>query len=80
MKINVPPEIFGGNPAGLMDRLGLHVDRAPSSSDELWEVSANPTDLIDAKTLHGPGLKRSRFDLCTPPTPNVPGGGCQLTW
>ncbi|WP_067891760.1 hypothetical protein [Nocardia vaccinii] len=74
MKISVPPQMYGGNPAGLLERLGLRVDRAPSESDTDWEVSAKPIDLIKAQTLHGPALKRSRFDVSRAPTPTVPGG------
>ncbi len=39
----------------------------------MWEVSAKHTDLVSAQTLHGPALKRSRFDVSPAPTPDVPG-------
>ncbi|MBF6302803.1 hypothetical protein IU459_35510 [Nocardia amamiensis] len=51
MKIDLPPQLYGGNPAGFLDYLGLRVDRRPSGSTPDWEVSAKPVDLVEAKTL-----------------------------
>ncbi len=74
MKIELPPQIYGGDPDGFLEYFGLRVDRRPSGSATDWEVSAKPVDLVDVKTLHGPALKRSRFDVSSAPTPGVPGG------
>ncbi|MGW0323961.1 hypothetical protein [Nocardia sp. NPDC003183] len=74
MKIDLPPEMYGGNPAGLIEHLGLRVDRRPAGKDSVWEVIVNPIDLVEATTLHGPPLSRSRFDLSGVPKPGVPGG------
>lgn len=74
MKIDLPPEIFGGNPAGLIEYLGLDIVHRPAAPSTAWEVSATSVDLVEAQTLHGPALKRSRFDISTVPTPGVPGG------
>lgn len=74
MKIDVPPEMYGNNPAGFIDHLDLVAERCPTGSDTVWEVSAKHTDLVSAQTLHGPALKRSRFDVSPAPTPDVPGG------
>jgi hypothetical protein len=74
MKIDVPPEIFGNDPAGFIDHLGLVVQQRTASADTVWEVSAKQNDLVSAQTLHGPALKRSRFDVSAAPTPSVPGG------
>lgn len=74
MKIDIPPEMFGNNPAGFIDHLGLVVQQRPTGADTVWEVSAKHTDLVSAQTLHGPALKRSRFDVSPEPTPDVPGG------
>ncbi|MGU3502505.1 hypothetical protein [Mycobacterium sp. C31M] len=74
MRISVPQEMFGNNPEGFIDHLGLVVQQRPSGVDTEWEVSAKNTDLVYAQTLHGPALKRSRFDVSPAPTPEVPGG------
>jgi hypothetical protein len=76
MKIDLPPQMFGGNPAGLIDYCGLFVLNQPTAPDTVWEVSAQPIDLVKAQTLHGPPLKkrRRRFDVLKVPTPAVPGG------
>jgi hypothetical protein len=74
MKIDLPPEISGGNPAWLLDYLGLDVVEAPTPPDTTWVVSVRQVDLVKAQTLHGPALNRSRFDVSATPTPQVPGG------
>lgn len=74
MKIDVPPQMYGGNPAGLLEHFGLQVDSGPSKSGTEWEISLDRFDLIKAQTLHGPALKRSRFDISQAPTPEVAGG------
>ncbi|MEU1956810.1 hypothetical protein [Nocardia rhamnosiphila] len=74
MKIEIPPQLFGGNPAGLLEYLGLCIDHQPSESAPSWEVSGQSVTLVEAKTLHGPALSRSRFDVSRVPTPGVPGG------
>ena len=66
--------MYGNSPARFIDHLGLVVERRPIGSDTVWEVSAKHTDLVSAQTLHGPALKRSRFDVSPAPTPDVPGG------
>ena len=79
MKIDLPPNISGGDPAWLLDYLGLDVGQAPTPPDTTWVVSARQVDLVTAQTLHGPALNRSRFDVSTTPAPQVPGGmGPQL--
>jgi hypothetical protein len=40
----------------------------------MWEVFAKPIALVEAQTLHGPALKRSRFDVSKAPIPEVRGG------
>ena len=65
--------MFGGNPAGLIDHFGLRIHHQPTG-DTVWEVSARPTTLVESQVLHGPALKRSRFDVSKVPTPEVPGG------
>lgn len=74
MKIDVPSEMYGNDPAGFIDHIGVVVRRRPIVSDTVWEVSAKHTDLVSAQTLYGPALKRSRFDVSPAPTPDVPGG------
>jgi len=74
MKFDVPPEMFGGNPAGLIDYCGLHIGSRPTGSGTAWEVFAGPTDLVESQVLDGPALKRSRYDISKIPTPAVPGG------
>jgi hypothetical protein len=74
MKIDLPPEMFGGDPAGLIDYCGLFVVNRPTGSDTAWEVSTKPTSLVESQVLHGPALKGSRFDVSKVPTPAVPGG------
>ncbi|MEB3980159.1 hypothetical protein OQ968_02650 [Mycobacterium sp. 663a-19] len=74
MKIDLPPDISGGDPAWLLDYLGLNVVQAPTPPDTTWVVSVRQVDLVEAKTLHGPALNRSRFDVSSTPTPQVPGG------
>ena len=74
MKIDLPPEISGGDPAWLLDYLGLDVVQAPTPPDTTWVVSVRQVDLVKAQTLHGPALNRSRFDVSTTPAPQVPGG------
>jgi hypothetical protein len=79
MKIELPPDISGGDPAWLLDYLGLNVVQAPTPPDTTWVVSVRQVDLVAAQTLHGPALNRSRFDVSTTPTPQVRGGmGPQL--
>lgn len=74
MKVHLPPEIYGGNPAGFLDYVGLVVTQQPTSPSTAWEVSGRVVDLIEVQTLQGPALKRSRFDVSQVPTPAVPGG------
>jgi hypothetical protein len=74
MKIDLPPQMYGGDPAGLIDYCGLIVVKGPTGSDTVWEVAARPADLVVSHVLHGPALKRSRFDVSKVPTPGVPGG------
>jgi len=74
VKIILPPEIFDGNPAGLIEFLGLRANGRPSASDNLWLASAQSTRLIESQVLHGPALRRSRFDIPKVPTPPIPGG------
>ena len=79
MKIDLPPDISGGDPAWLLDYLGLDVVQAPTPPDTTWVVSPRQVDLVAAQTLHGPALNRSRFDVSTTPAPQLPGGmGPQL--
>jgi len=66
---------YGNNPAGFIHRPPRpRRQRRPIGSDTVWEASAKHTDLVSAQTLHGPALKRSRFDVSPAPTPDVPGG------
>jgi hypothetical protein len=74
VKFDLPPEMFGGNPAGLIDHLGLVINERPDSGQTIWDVSAKSTALVESQVLHGPALKRSRFDVSTVPTPEIPGG------
>lgn len=74
VKITLPPELYGGQPADMIEHFGLQVDQPPSSGNTDWEVSAQKFDLVTAQVLHGPALSRSRFDVSPPPTPDVPGG------
>jgi hypothetical protein len=74
VKIDVPAEMFGGNPAGLIEHCGLSVVNGPMGSDTVWEVAATRTDLVESQVLHGPALKRSRFQVSKVPTPGFPGG------
>lgn len=74
MKIDLPPDIYGGNPAGFIDYCGLAIKRPPTGSDTVWEVSARPATLVTSQVLCGPALKKPRFDTGKPPTPTVPGG------
>lgn len=74
MKIALSPQLFGGNPTGLLEFLGLRVDGQPSERVPAWEVSEQLTTLVEARTLHGPSLTRSRFDVSQVPAPGVPGG------
>lgn len=74
MKIALPPEMYGGDPASLIEDLGLELHRRPTAPYEEWEVSLEPIDLVECKTLSGPALKRPRFDVSVVPTPAVPGG------
>jgi hypothetical protein len=74
MKIDVPPEMFGANPAGLIHFSGLYIGSRPTGSDTVWEVSAGRTDLVNSQVLHGPALKRSRYDVSKVPTPAIAGG------
>src|SRR5277367_3296864 len=79
MKIDLPPDISGGDPAWLLDYLGLDVVEAPTPPDTTWVVSARQVDMVAAQTLHGPALNRSRFDVFTTLAPQLPGGmGPQL--
>lgn len=74
MKIDVPPQMFGNNPPGFIDHLGLVVEQRPTGFNTTWHVSAKRNDLVTAQTLHGPALKRARFDVSPIPAPDVPGG------
>lgn len=74
MKIDLPAEMFGGDPAGFIEYLGLRIDSRPEPAGTVWEVSVPPVTLVDERTLHGPALKRSRFDVSMAPSPAVPGG------
>ena len=74
MKIDLPPQMYGSNPAGLIEYLGLNIQHRPAASETVCEVSARSTALVEAQTLHGPALKRRRFDISKAPTPGIPGG------
>lgn len=74
MKLDLPPDISTGNPASLLDYLGLDVVQAPTPPETTWVVSPRRVDLVSAQTLHGPALNRSRFGVSTTPAPQVPGG------
>ncbi|WP_162625415.1 hypothetical protein [Mycolicibacterium llatzerense] len=74
MKIDVPAQMFGGDPAGFIAHLGLRITGRPSPSETVWDVAAPAATLVSGQTLHGPALKRSRFDVSTAPDPSVPGG------
>lgn len=39
MKIALPPEMYGGNPAGLIEYLGLTMERRPTNPADVWEGS-----------------------------------------
>lgn len=39
MKIEMPPDIYGGNPAALLEHFGLRIDGKPTAPDTVWEVS-----------------------------------------
>jgi hypothetical protein len=72
MKIDLPPDISGGDPAWLLDYLGLDVVQAPTPPNTTWVVSPRQVDLVAAQTLHGPALNRSRFDVSTTQLPRCP--------
>ncbi|WP_143536524.1 hypothetical protein [Rhodococcus sp. 05-2254-6] len=74
MKISLPSQMFGGQPAGLLSHFGLQIEKRPTPGQDTWQVSGKPMTLIKSQVLHGPALTRSRFDVSTPPTPNPPGG------
>jgi hypothetical protein len=71
LKIDLPPEISGGNPAGLLDHLGLNVVQTPTPPDTTWVVSVRQVDLVKAQTLGPPRVAmrrlagRSRLSLTT---------------
>ncbi|MGU3438422.1 hypothetical protein ACNHUS_36105 [Actinomycetes bacterium M1A6_2h] len=74
MRIDFPPEMFGGRPAGLLDHFGLDVEQRPDPGSNTWHVSSRPLAVLTSKVVHGPALSRSRFDVSDPPTPLIPGG------
>lgn len=74
VKISLPPDLYGGDPAGLLNHLGLVVDRKPAFEGGMWTVSASGVQLVQSQVLHGPALSRSRFDVSSAPTPGIPGG------
>ena len=75
MRIDLPADLFGGNPAGLIELFGLRVSRQDEMASSAWDATA-PDDIIalTCKTLHAPGLQRDRFDVSTVPKPTVEGG------
>lgn len=75
MRVRLPPQLGGGDPAGLFQEWGLRLV-APPPADEptLWTVSVMDDPVLTSTQLHGPPLSRSRFDVSTPPSPPTPGG------
>ncbi len=40
VKIDLPAQMYGSNPAGLNEFIGLNIRHRPAASDTVWEVSA----------------------------------------
>ena len=70
MKIDLPPQMYGSNPAGLIEYLGLDIRHRPTGSDTVWEVAARSTALVeDADPPWSTPQTQQDYDISKAPTP-----------